>query len=309
MSTATVSRSDDKVSVRAGRTRRKLNSIEGFDVFVFIFLTLFGILIFWPFYSAVLSSFVNPRDFARNPAMLIPTSVTFDNYRAIFVHNLIFLAYRNTIIITFFGTAYSLFLTVTMAYGFAQPSFPGKKLFFSLVLFTMFFGGGLIPFYLLVRTLGLMGHLPGLIVMSGLSIFFMVIMKGSFEQIPDSLRESAKIDGANDILIFWKIMLPLQKPMLATFTLFFAVGRWNEWFLPLLMLNDARLWPLQVILRSIVNSIAILDTAAISALEIEIFPTGIRMAAVVVTMLPIMLFYPFLQKYFAKGMMVGAIKM
>ena len=294
---------------KENQIKRKLNQIEGFDIFLFIVLTLFGLIIFLPFYSAVLSSFVNPRDFARNPAMLIPPSITFSNYRAIFMNDLILTGYRNTLILTVFGTAYSLFLTVPMAYGFAQPNFPGKKILFGVVLFTMFFGGGLIPFYLLVRSLGLMNSLHGLVLMMGFSVFFMLIMKNSFEQIPDSLRESAKIDGANDITIFIKIMLPLQKPMLATFTLFFAVGRWNEWFMPMIMLTDASLWPLQVILRTIVESIAILDPAALAMMEIEVFPTGMRMAAVVVTMLPIMLFYPFLQKYFSKGMMVGAIKM
>ncbi|MCL2059566.1 MAG: carbohydrate ABC transporter permease [Oscillospiraceae bacterium] len=257
----------------------------------------------------MISSFVTPKEYILNPAMVIPKRIVLDNYYVIFTNRMIFTGYKNTLILVVFGVTYSLLLTVCMGYAFSRKSFPGKKLFFSLVLFTMFFGGGLIPQYLLMRSLNLIGKLHGVILLGGVSVFYMIIIKNSFEQIPESLEESAKIDGANDVVIFSRIMLPLQLPMLATITLFFTVDRWNSWFAPMLYLNDNKLWPLQVVLRSIVNNIRTLDTEAVSQLGIELFPIGIKMAAIVVTMLPIMMLYPFLQRYFVKGILVGAIKM
>jgi putative aldouronate transport system permease protein len=241
--------------------------------------------------------------------MLIPQNITFDNYRVIIRNSLIWSGYKNTVIVVVLGVCFSLSMTVCMAYAFSRKSFPGKRLFFSLVLITMFFGGGLIPFYLLVRSLGLMGQLSSLILTQGVLAFFMIIMKSSFEQIPDSLEESAKIDGANDIVIFFRIMLPLQLAMLATFTLFSTVGRWNEWFLPMLFIKEGKKFTLQVVLRSIIYETSSPLDRSYASISENVFPTGVKIAAVVVTMLPIMMFYPFLQKYFVKGVLVGAIKM
>jgi putative aldouronate transport system permease protein len=282
---------------------------DAFDIVSLVLLVLFALIIFYPFYNAILTSIVTAKHYTLNPAMLIPQNITFDNYRVIIRNSLIWSGYKNTVIVVVLGVCFSLSMTVCMAYAFSRKSFPGKRLFFSLVLITMFFGGGLIPFYLLVRSLGLMGQLSSLILTQGVLAFFMIIMKSSFEQIPDSLEESAKIDGANDIVIFFRIMLPLQLAMLATFTLFSTVGRWNEWFLPMLFIKEGKKFTLQVVLRSIIYETSSPLDRSYASISENVFPTGVKIAAVVVTMLPIMMFYPFLQKYFVKGVLVGAIKM
>ncbi len=286
-----------------------LNKTEPFDVVIFVLLTLFALIIFYPFYNAVLTSFVTSKQYIMNPAMLYPKTITFDNYKIILQNPLIGSGYKNTLILTVAGVAYSLTLTASMAYAFSRKAFPGKRIFFMLVLFTMFFSGGLVPIYMLMKNLGLMNSLAGLILMAGISPFYMILVKSSFEQVPDSIEEAAKIDGANDITIFLRIMLPLQLPILATITLFIAVDRWNEWFFAMLFLREGTKWPLQVLLRAIVMEAASDRDVAFSSVSQNVFSNGIKMAAVMVTMLPVMLVYPFLQKYFVKGVMVGAIKM
>ena len=287
-------------------SRRRTDS---FDVISLVVLILYGLIIFYPFYNAVLTSIVTSKHYALNPAMLIPQNITFDNYRVILNNPLVWSGYRNTLIVTSLGLCYSLGMTVCMAYAFSRKSFPGKRLFFSLVLITMFFSGGLIPLYLLVKSLDLMGKLSSLILVHGLVPFYMIIMKSGFEQIPASLEESAKIEGANDIIILIRIMLPLQLPLLATFTLFTTVDFWNEWFLPMLFVKEGSKFTLQVVLRSIIYQTSSTMDRSYTSVSENVFTTGVKIAAVVVTMLPIMLFYPFLQKYFAKGILLGAIKM
>ena len=291
------------------RPKNKKRKITVFDIVNTAFLLLFAIIIFYPFYNAILSSIVTSQEYTLNPTMLYPRDVTFNNYLIILENPRIWTGYQNTLIIVFFGVIYSVGMTVCMAYALSRRNFPGKRVIFLIVLFTMFFSGGLIPLYLLMKDLGLLNSLIGLILLNGVSPFFMIIMKNSFEQIPDSLEEAAKIEGANDIVVFIRIMLPLQSAMLATITLFTATSQWNSWFYPMLFIKEGRLLPLQVILRSIIFESASNVDAISSRFSETVFATGIKNAAVVVTMLPIMCIYPFLQKYFVKGIMVGAVKM
>ena len=290
------------------RARAK-NKWEAFDVIVFIFLTFFAVLIFYPFYNALLTSIVSVKQYVNNPVMLIPPEIMLDNYRFLLSKPIIYSGYANTLYITIVGTIYSMLLTVMMAYGFSRRTFPGKRVLFSLVLFTMFFSGGMVPFYLQLRSLKLLNKLSTIILMNGVSVYNVIVIKSSFEQIPESIEEAAHIDGANDLVIFARIMLPLSMPILATFTLFISVAHWNHWFWPMLILNDSNQYPLQVVLRSIVYE-STSDTEIInSAYAATSFAQGVKMAAVMVTMLPVMAIYPFVQKYFVKGILVGAIKM
>jgi putative aldouronate transport system permease protein len=285
------------------------NRFEKLDAALLAFLCVFAIAIFYPFYNAVLTSFATNKEYVLNPVMLFPRAVTFQNYRVILDNPLIASGYRNTMIITVLGVIYSLVLVTTMAYAFSRRYFPGRKAMLALVLFTMFFSGGLIPLYLQIKNLGLMGSLSALILLFGVSPFYMILMKNSFEQIPNSIEEAAKIDGANDVLIFVRVMLPLQLPMLATLTLFLTVDRWNEWYYAMLILKEGDKWPMQVVLRAIIAESVSDRSLAFSSMSQITFSAGIKMAAVVVTMLPVMALYPFLQKYFVKGIIVGAIKM
>lgn len=282
------------------------------DYAIFVTLTILALVIVLPFYMSIVVSFETPAAYARNPAALWPGEFTLANYQFLLDSGALGTGYANTIFISGVGLIYAMLIMISMAYAFSRPAFYGKKFFFLVMLVTMFFGGGLVPTYLLMKNLGLRNTLWGIILMSGVSAYNIIIMKGGFESIPPSLSEAATIDGANDLQIFWKVMLPLQMPLLATFSLFTVVSYWNNWYWPSLLLSKSNLQPLQLVLRSIVNQASQVQQAGQSASGMaseDLFSEGLKMAAVVATMLPIMCVYPFLQKYFTKGVLVGSIKM
>lgn len=285
-----------------GRRRR----ISLLDIAIWTFLLTFAISIVYPFYNAILTSIVTSKEYLRNPAMLYPREITWDNYRVILQHPYIVSGYTNTLTVVSIGLALSMLMTVSMAYALSNK-FPGRRVIFLIVIFTMFFNGGLIPIYLLFKNLGLTGKLAALLFVQALNPFYLIIMKTGFEQVPESLSEAAKMEGANDILIYTRIMLPLQTALIATFALFITVDRWNEWFFAMLFVKRADQFTLQVLLRAIIYQSAD-NTNRFVTIGENVSSTGVKIAAVIVTMLPIMLFYPFLQKYFAKGVLVGAIK-
>jgi putative aldouronate transport system permease protein len=265
-------------------------------------------MVFYPFYNAVLSSFVTSRQYSLKPAMIFPPEIIFDNYDKILNDSNLLSGYRNTILLVLFGVPYSMFLTVSMAYAFSRKRLRGKRGLFLIALFTMFFSGGVVPIYLNVKNLGLLGTIVPIILMYGINTYYMIIVKSCFEQLPDSIEDAAKIDGANDLTIFFRIMLPLMTPIIATFSLFIMVDRWNEWYFSMLFIKDGLKQPLQLVLRGIIAESTAQNTLTVS-MSPNIYADGIKMASVVVTMLPVMLVYPFVQKYFVRGIMMGAIKM
>jgi putative aldouronate transport system permease protein len=271
-------------------------------------LTFWGLVILYPFYNSVVVSFVTNAEYIRTPFMLWPKTFTLDAYKFIFEGKMIFSGYRSTLTLVALGVPFSLAMVTLTAYAMSRKRFPGKKAINLIIVFTMFFSGGLIPFYLLIRSLNLTDSLLGLVVMSGVSTYYMIIMRKFFENIPESLVESAYIDGANDFVVLARIMVPLSAPIIATLTLFFTVDRWNEWFNAMIFLRSSGKWPLQLVLRSIVHSSVDSVGSQNSYLRRTIFAEGVKMASVVATMLPIMVLYPFLQKYFVKGIMLGAVK-
>lgn len=279
------------------------------DVIVTTLLTLFALIIFFPFYNSVVISLETNRAFALYPVSLYPMEFTLNNYQHLIEKGQVAIGYGNTIYVTVLGTAISMMSMVMMAYVFSRKAFPFKKLLFLLVMFTMFFSGGMIPTYLQFKNLGLIDNLWGIILFSGISTYNIIILKSGFEQTPVELEEAAKIDGANDLTIFFRVMLPLQSALLATFTLFTAVGYWNEWFWSTLLINTGNKQTLQPILRAIVAESTAYEDMSAGEAGADVFTQGIKMAAVMMTMLPIMCFYPFLQKYFVKGVLVGSIKM
>ena len=286
---------------------RERQKIERLDVVLLILLTIWVFLIIFPFYEALMSSLVSSLEFTKNPVILWPGRIVYDNYKTIFDYTNLFNGYKNTLIVVLMGVPIHLFLTVSAGYAFSQQ-FPGKKILFKLALFTMFFSGGLIPTYIMMRSMGILNTYLPTILIGAVSTYYMIIIKGSFESMPETLKEAAVIDGATDMTVLFKIYLPLQLPMLATFTLFFTVELWNSWYWPMITMSEPRLQVLPVILRQICNTAQ--NVSEYSDAEMtESFGTGIKMAATVMTMLPIMCFYPFLQKYFVKGVMVGSIKM
>ncbi len=288
--------------------RSKLNRLNAFDYILIVFLTVFALLILYPFYNSVCVSLVSQADYIKTRFMLYPRNITFESYFVVFKNGSIFDGMKVTLIITLVGVLYNMLLTVSLAYGFSKE-FPGKKLFMMMIVFTMYFSGGLIPFYLLIKDLKLVDNIFSMILPSGVSIMYMTVIRQNFESLPAELEESARIDGANDLTILFRILLPLSVPILVTFALYYGVERWNEWYNGMLFIRSFEKRPLQLVLRGIIQTTGqAMVTNELEQYNITPFSEGIKMACVVVTMTPIILVYPFIQKYFVSGMTVGAVK-
>ena len=291
------------------RAHSRLKRFTVGDAIVTVVLTLLAFIIFLPFYNSIVISLETNRAFALHPVSLYPMEFTLSNYTYLIEKGQIGIGYVNTIFVTVVGTALSMAAMVMMAYAFSRRSFPGKRLLFMLMMFTMFFSGGMIPTYLQFKSLGMIDSLWGIVFYAGVSAYNIIILKSGFEQTPVELEDAARIDGANDLIIFLRVMLPLQSALLATFTLFTAVGYWNEWFWSMLLINSGDKLTLQPVLRAVIAESSAFEDMSAGEAGSDVFTQGIKMAAVMMTMLPIMCFYPFLQKYFVKGVLVGSIKM
>lgn len=290
------------------QSSRRLSKNNWFDYLNYIFTAIFALFILYPMYNSLLVSFTPQAEYVKTPFMLFPKRIVIDSYYIVFESKALFSGMWVTLRVTLLGVAYNMILTVLMAYSF-NKTFPGKKLILYMIFFTMYFDGGLIPFYLLIKDIGLMDTLWAMVLPTGISIVFMTVMRKYFATIPEELRESAKIDGASELTILFRIILPLALPMVVTFTLYYGVDRWNEWWYGMLFIKSAFTQPLQLVLRGIimaqgqqVMSSSLLDAGIIP------FSDGVKMASVVITMTPIMCVYPFLQKYFVQGLAIGAVK-
>ncbi|MEO3946471.1 carbohydrate ABC transporter permease [Gorillibacterium sp. CAU 1737] len=280
------------------------------DMIIFVIMLIAALLILIPFWNVIMISISTPKEYADNPLMLFPKKPTFDSYRALFANGTILTGYWNTIKLLAAGLPISLFLTASMAYGLSRPPFPGKKLIFFLVLFTMIFNGGIVPLYLVMRDLHLTGSLWAVILAGSFSSFNMILMMNYFYSLPESLMESARLDGAGEWRILLQVVLPLSAPILATIALFYGVGFWNSWYDAMIFLRKANQLPLQNVLRSIIveSTTNASNSSSVDQMGKGSFSMGMKMAAVFVTMVPIMCFFPLLQKHFAKGVLTGAIK-
>ncbi len=290
----------------------KKNKIRRFGVADFILLTLLtilGLIILYPFYNALLVSLVPNTVYLRYQGLMLwPPEVTWEAYSFTFQSSLIWYGFKNSILITVIGTIYNMVLTVFCAYALTKP-IPGGKIIRFLIVFTMYFSGGLIPFYLLIRDLGLIDTLWSMILPTGINIMYMLIISNYFKSLPPALEESAKIDGATDLRILWSVILPLSLPLLATFTLYYAVERWNEWYNAMLFVKHVENWPLQNVLRTIINDVNMMATQNIPGqAKPDIQGDAIKMSSIIIGMAPIMCLYPFLQRYFLSGMTLGAVK-
>jgi putative aldouronate transport system permease protein len=300
------------------RTHARIRTSLGsriFDTFNYALLALLGLLTVGPFLYLVIGSLTDATTYRLSGVSLSPASWTFDSYRVLLGGaSRVYQALRVTIFITVVGTILSLTTTAALAYGLSKKQVPGRNLLVFLVFFTILFNGGLVPFYLVVKWGGMIDTLWSLIVPFMISAWYLLIMMKFFEALPSELEDAGRIDGCSELGIFWRIVLPLSKPVLATIGLFYAVERWNEWFWATIFLTDDSLLPLQLVLRGVLSQMlhitdpnAAVDAAKMAVSEMP--PVEVlRMAAIVVTVLPIALVYPFLQKYFVKGVMIGAIK-
>lgn len=239
---------------------------------------------------------------------LIPRGFTFDAYRYIFSTSVFMRSMGVSVYITVVGTLISLLFTSLMAYSLADKSLPGRNFFILMVVFTMLFGGGMIPTYFVVRSTGMLNSIWSLIIPSAISAFNLIVLKNFFQGLPEELKESARIDGCHELGIAFRIVLPLSLPAMASFGLFYAVGRWNTYLNALLYIQDSEKWPIQVLLRQVIYSVSSMgDSGDFQEQKIAI-SSSVKNAVIIVSTVPILSIYPFLQKYFAKGVLVGSVK-
>lgn len=291
------------------KRKNKLNSWNWADVAIFAALTLFGLIILYPFYNTMLISVVSQSEYMSRPFMLWPKEFTLSSYKFVFSSPLIVSGFRTSLIVTVVGTIYSMFFTVTIAYALMKD-FPGRGIFRGMLLFTMYFSGGLIPTYLLMKTLHLLNTIWVLIIPAGATVSYIILLQRFFEDVPSELEESAKLDGCTEVGVLFRIILPLSLPSLATFSLYYAVGRWNAWYDGMLYIKSVTKQPIQTVLRSVIQDANAIqgDNLATDLQADKVYAEGVKMATVFVTMLPIMCLYPFLQKYFVSGLTAGAVK-
>ena len=275
------------------------------DIIIFVILLIYALLIIFPFYYLFIVSITPQEIYLNNPFNLWTPVVSFEAYTGVFTNESIWKGFGITCILLFGGTAYQLFFTVITGYALSRNNWFGKNFVMNMILVTMFFGGGLIPYYVLIRTLGMLDTIWVMIIPGAIDTFNMLLMRNYFATLPKELEESARIDGANDIQIFVKIFLPLSLPMLATVGLFFAVGNWNSWYNGMMFNQNPDIKTLQQVLQNIV-----MTTSSVipNPNPEKVNPESLKMAAIFFTIVPMMCFYPFLQRYFVKGIVVGAIK-
>ncbi|MCL2187317.1 MAG: carbohydrate ABC transporter permease [Defluviitaleaceae bacterium] len=281
-----------------------------FDVFNVLFLIFFAAVTTLPFIYIIAGSFASQAEITARGFFLIPREPRTEAYLYILESRLLPRAMWISILMTGVGTAVSMFLTVTFAYPLSKKYLPGRNVMLALVVFTMLFSGGMIPTFLTVRALGLLNSFWALIIPQAISVWNLIVLMKFFQSIPEELEESARIDGATDWRVFLQIILPLSTAGIATFSLFYAVGYWNSFRPALLYLGGAPdLWPLQLVLRNIVLMAGgVIQDVVWDPDALQPPPDSIRNAVIVFATVPILLVYPFIQKHFTKGVMIGAIK-
>ncbi|MCS7460041.1 carbohydrate ABC transporter permease [Paenibacillus doosanensis] len=269
-------------------------------------LLLVAAVMLIPFLYIILISFATEQEVLAKSFLVFPTKFSLEGYRYIFSTTILLRSLAVTIGVTVIGTLVNLLLTVLMAYPLARKDLYGRRPVMLMVIFTMVFNAGIVPTFLIVKSLHLTNTYWALIIPGAISAFNMIIIKNFFQQLPDGLEESAKIDGCNDLGILFRIVIPLSLPALATFALFYAVTHWNTFLSAILYINDSKKWPIQVLLRQIV----ILSEKGLSDMNEAPPPPSkiINMAVIVFSTIPILSVYPFLQKHFAKGVLLGSVK-
>ncbi|EXG85032.1 carbohydrate ABC transporter permease [Lacrimispora sp.] len=280
-----------------------------FHVVNYIILTIVALICLYPMWFVAMASFSDSSQLIAHSGFLLkPLGFNLQAYLKVFENPMILKGYANTLFILVVGVALDLVMTALAAYFFSRKGVMFKKPLMLFVLFTMFFSGGMIPFYLNLKDMHLINSRWGLIIPFMISTYNMIILRTSFESIPDSLTEAARIDGAGHITILFKIILPLSKAIMAVMVLYYGVSIWNAWFWASAILRDRELYPLQVILREILISNDLQAMNGGAGADAEAIAQSIKYATIMVATVPILFVYPFLQKYFTKGVMIGAVK-
>jgi putative aldouronate transport system permease protein len=281
-----------------------------FYFFNYLFLTLVALSCLYPFVYIIATSFSSSRAVNSGEVFLWPVDFNFESYKRLLLDGQIFRAMRNTVLMTMVGTALNMVFTILCGYALSKKRLFGRGPIMALIVFTMMFGGGLIPNFLLIRNLHLMNTYWALWLGGLVSTYNMIVLRTFFQGIPESLEEAAQIDGAGDPYILVRIVLPLSGAALATIALFYAVGWWNTYFSAVLYISSTLKYPLMVKLRTMLDAATSVNTLAERGVyeEIIVAPETYKAASIVVSILPIMLVYPFLQKHFVKGVLIGSVK-
>lgn len=279
-----------------------------------IFMIFLMVITLYPLLYVLFCSLSDPVELGKVSGLMFkPAGFSLRGYKAVLESENIWRGFRNTIFYVVVGTFCSMLITILGAYGLSRKNFMLKKPIMLYIIFTMYFGGGMIPTFLLVQSLGMTNTVWAMIIPGMLSVYNMIVLRTSFQSVPESLYESAALDGANDFDMLFKITLPLSKAALATIALFYAVGKWGEWYPALVYLQQRRdLYPLQMFLRELLvrqeDMETLLASSAGADAEAYLLKEIIKYATIIVTTVPILIVYPFLQKYFVKGVLVGSVK-
>lgn len=297
---------------------QKVRTPKGDAVFYAVntgIILVFLVVMIYPLFWTAIASISDPNTVNRGEVLLIPKGVNLAGYRRLLDYPKIWQAYGNTLIYTVVGTLLSVAVTVSAGYALSRNTLPGRKIFMRLLIFTMFFNGGMVPLYMLVKDLGLLNNIWGLILPTTLSVYNLTVARAFFQSsIPDGIVEAAQIDGCSNIGTFFRIVLPVSPAILSVMCLFHVVFRWNEYFNAMLFFSEASLYPLQLVLRDILISAQASandvgsGSNAQGIVEMQRQAQLIKYSSIVISTIPMLVFYPFLQKYFVKGIMVGALK-
>ena len=288
-----------------------------FLIFVYVFLAISLLIVLYPLIYIISASISNPHLVNSGEMWLLPKGITFEGYRTLLGNSSIWRGYLNTIYYTVLGTSINLLVTLPCAYALSREDFYGRRAFTNFILVTMFLSGGLIPSYLLIRSLGMLNTVWALVIPGAVSVYNVVVTRTFFQStIPRAMEEAAIVDGCSDFRLFMQIVLPLSTPIIAVMALFYGVGHWNSFFSALIYLSDRSMYPLQMILREILilqdmssNTVNNVTSEMANMLySKQQLAQVIKYGVMIVSSLPVIIVYPFLQKYFVKGMMVGSIK-
>ncbi|WP_059045765.1 carbohydrate ABC transporter permease [Paenibacillus rubinfantis] len=282
-----------------------------FDVIVYLIAAVIIVIVLYPLLFVVSASFSDPARVLNGEVWLLPKGTTLEAYNNILHNEQIWTGYRNSILYTVVGTLINIGMTLLAAYPLSRPDLPGRKGLMLIITLTMFFSGGLIPSYLLVKNLGMVDTMWALIIPGAISTYNLIVMRTYFQSsIPWELQEAAHIDGCSNWRLLISIILPLSKPILAVMVLFYAVGHWNAFFNALIYIRSEDLYPLQLVLREIlmISQSAGVDGGNVGMEEKILLSESIKYAVIIVSSLPVLIMYPFVQRHFVKGVMIGSIK-
>lgn len=296
--------------MRATTAHKQSVAYRTFQIINYTIMTIVAMLCIYPFIHLLSVSVSNANEVLSGRVNLLPKGFNLDSYKLVLQHPNFLTGYRSTVLYTCVGTLIAMFMTVTCAYPLSKKYLPGRNAFMKFIVFTMFFFGGLIPNFLLIRSLGFIDHIWAIVIPGSINTYNMILMLTYFKGIPDSLEEAAGIDGMNHLGILTKIYLPLSKPVLATIALFYSVGYWNDWFSAMIYINSLEKQPIMLFLRNIMMGaeLAARDGSIKDDRSIANISATFKATTIMLSTLPILVVYPFVQKYFVKGVMIGALK-